>query len=222
MESVPDWKGLHSARFTGGRVHLRPQDQLTLPEKEEEAYIAPSRKHFELGATKEEQHRPSIRTSSLTYTTTHEEIPHRHRKMFEFVPTSKRARPERVHIRAQESRHQEDGRPQGLHCEGRVTRNSSKEYRVEHQLQMKGRVDDPLLQRNRVPVASLGDKPYKYPEQAPLFYQPGGLVPGSTMRPRKPRQFQELPSAASTATGKLTWKERLRLEEQQLQDKDVD
>lgn len=38
-------------------------------------------------------------------------------------------------------------------------------------------------QRNNITVASLGDKPYKYPEQAPDFYKPGGLIAGSTFRP---------------------------------------
>lgn len=34
-----------------------------------------------------------------------------------------------------------------------------------------------------VSTASLGDKPYKYPEYSTNFYHAGGLIPGSTFRP---------------------------------------
>lgn len=50
-------------------------------------------------------------------------------------------------------------------------------------MQRKTRVPDFESQRNNIAVASLGDKPYKYPEYATNFYKPGGLIPGSTFRP---------------------------------------
>ena len=39
-------------------------------------------------------------------------------------------------------------------------------------------------QRNDIPVKTLGDKPYKYPEYSSNFYHEGGLIAGSTQKPR--------------------------------------
>ena len=39
-------------------------------------------------------------------------------------------------------------------------------------------------QRNNLAVKAMGDKPYKYPEYASNFYNDGGLIPGSTHKPR--------------------------------------
>lgn len=47
----------------------------------------------------------------------------------------------------------------------------------------KKRLDGYESLRNNIGVASLGDKPYKYPEYSNNFYRDGGLIPGSTFRP---------------------------------------
>lgn len=50
-------------------------------------------------------------------------------------------------------------------------------------MQQKLRITTFEDQRNYVGVASMGDKPYKYPEYEPNFFKPGGLIAGSTFRP---------------------------------------
>ena len=51
-------------------------------------------------------------------------------------------------------------------------------------MQTKIRVPGLEEQRNKISSASLGDKAYKYPEYSVDFYKAGGLIPGSTIKPR--------------------------------------
>ena len=44
----------------------------------------------------------------------------------------------------------------------------------------KSRIKSLVEQRNRMPMASLGDKNYKHPDYTPNFFKEGGLIAGST------------------------------------------
>lgn len=55
-------------------------------------------------------------------------------------------------------------------------------------MQKKTRIPSYEDQRNYIGTSSLGDKSYKYPEYAPNFFHPGGLIPGSTFRPISEKQ----------------------------------
>jgi hypothetical protein len=56
-------------------------------------------------------------------------------------------------------------------------------------MKRKKKLNGPEMLRNRIGVASLGDKSYKYPEYSPNFYESGGLIPGSTHQLRKEEQI---------------------------------
>lgn len=77
----------------------------------------------------------------------------------------------------------------------------------------RARIEGLDQQRNNLGVATLGDKPYKYPEYSPNFYHPGGLIAGSTAFHRAGH-----PSAPSSIkTGSLftkpMWSEKVKMEE---------
>lgn len=52
-------------------------------------------------------------------------------------------------------------------------------------MQRKGKLYGLESMRNSIGISSLGDKPYRYPEYEPEFYKNGGLIPGSTQKPRR-------------------------------------
>lgn len=53
-------------------------------------------------------------------------------------------------------------------------------FNLEASMNRKQRVENILVQRNMVPVASAGDLPFKQADREPGFYAKGGLIPGST------------------------------------------
>lgn len=73
-------------------------------------------------------------------------------------------------------------------------------------------------QRNEIGVSSLGDKPYRYPEQAKGFYHARGLVVGSTMTYKQvgktadtspePKYLYE-----SSPKKPVNWKDRTKVEQ---------
>jgi len=79
--------------------------------------------------------------------------------------------------------------PPGFYTKIRVYRPSgeraanvlSDEYNLEPVMNRKSRVPDLVARRGLVPVAHLGDKAYKSPEQSTAFFNQGGLIPGSTI-----------------------------------------
>uniref|UniRef100_A0A0G4IF30 Uncharacterized protein n=1 Tax=Chromera velia CCMP2878 TaxID=1169474 RepID=A0A0G4IF30_9ALVE len=62
----------------------------------------------------------------------------------------------------------------------RVNEFRSSEHTVENEMQTKQRSWSYAEKRNLIGTAALGDKSYKQPEFCPGFYQPAGLIPGST------------------------------------------
>ena len=57
---------------------------------------------------------------------------------------------------------------------------TTNEHFLEIDMGQKGRVPGLIDRRNKLPYTSLGDKPYKYVEDAPEYYKKGGLIAGST------------------------------------------
>ncbi|EGR27916.1 hypothetical protein IMG5_186680 [Ichthyophthirius multifiliis] len=79
-------------------------------------------------------------------------------------------------------------------------------------MQSKTRVESLMSARNLLPVNSLGDKPYRFPEYQADFFKPGGLIPGSTNADRRQKKASEKQLQSVRVPGKLTWKEREHLE----------
>lgn len=63
--------------------------------------------------------------------------------------------------------------------------------------------------RNSIAVTSLGDKPYKYPEYSSNFYHEGGLIVGSTHKPRKNEIINEI--KVGTILRKPNWERVVKL-----------
>lgn len=58
-------------------------------------------------------------------------------------------------------------------------------------MQRKVRINGLDPQRNNLPVKTLGDKQYKYPQYSANFYHEGGLIAGSTQKPRVNRGISD-------------------------------
>lgn len=78
---------------------------------------------------------------------------------------------------------------------------------------MQGKVRIPGIesQRNNIGVSSLGDKAYKYPEYEPNFYKAGGLIPGSTQKPRS--STNPLQHQIGSVLTKPNWDVKVKLDE---------
>lgn len=63
--------------------------------------------------------------------------------------------------------------------------------------------------RNDLTVSSMGDKSYKYPEYAPDFYKDGGLIVGSTHKPRKSEIYTEIKKGSILT--RPNWDERVKM-----------
>lgn len=99
-----------------------------------------------------------------------------------------RIRPERLHVDGgRETDREIDLR--GIKSYDESNRSRDKHFIVEDQMQRKVRFYGLQSLRNDLTVASLGDKSYKYPEYAPDFYKEGGLIAGSTQKPRASEVF---------------------------------
>lgn len=76
----------------------------------------------------------------------------------------------------------------------------SSEYNLEKVITGKQRLTEPEQQRNYIPVVSGGDKPFKISELSPHFFESGGLIPGSTMKPRPVRKLKGSKESDETLT----------------------
>ena len=74
-------------------------------------------------------------------------------------------------------------------------------------------------QRNNLPVKSMGDKPYKYPQYAANFYHDGGLIAGSTHKPRLHKGASD--RKVSNVLTKPNWDIKVALEERQEEKKAI-
>lgn len=76
-------------------------------------------------------------------------------------------------------------------------------------MQRKIRVGGLSAQRNHVSVRVLGDKPYQYPEYETDFYKAGGLISGSTIKPRT--QTSCLDKKIGSVFTKPNWNVKVKL-----------
>lgn len=90
-------------------------------------------------------------------------------------------------------------------------RTTHHQYDVESRMQKKIKNRELLGQRNQISVTTLGDKPYKYPQYSKDFYQTGGLIPGSTIKPRQKNPVLDI-KGGSIFT-KPNWGVKVKLEE---------
>lgn len=65
--------------------------------------------------------------------------------------------------------------------------------------------------RNDLTVHSLGDKSYKYPEYSTDFYKDGGLIAGSTQKPRRSEVFTEI--KRGSVLSKPNWDVKVKMDE---------
>lgn len=77
-------------------------------------------------------------------------------------------------------------------------------------MKRKGKFDT-FVDFNNHPSRALGDKNYKYPEYSDKFYHEGGLIPGSTIRPRTNRNVSE--RKISAVLKKPNWDIRVKMDE---------
>lgn len=98
----------------------------------------------------------------------------------------------------------------------------SDEYAIESRINRKQRVSDDNMgkKRNYIPVSSLGDKPYNYPDRAPGFYKDGGLVVGSSIVQRT--KTSSIPKKTTpSSTGSLKSLSALEKRELELLNQDL-
>jgi hypothetical protein len=112
---------------------------------------------------------------TLTFTTSDRYRDRRHLKESD-LPSVKNPDQKDVHWTRKKVTHDDKQRP--------VSQFRSSEYNLEHNMTRKHRIQGTSQQRNEIPIASLGDKPFKISELSPGFFNEGGLISGSTMRPR--------------------------------------
>lgn len=80
----------------------------------------------------------------------------------------------------------------------------------------KTRIANINSQRNQLPVLSMGDKPYRHPDYSKNFFKDGGLIPSANMDAKKKKVIVEKQLKSVRVPGKLTWKERVNIDEKQL------
>ena len=71
--------------------------------------------------------------------------------------------------------------------------------------------------RNGIPVRVPGDRPFKKAEHEPGFHAKGGLIPGSNIQLRKsakPIRASGLATKEANTEKKLSYREKIRLEEE--------
>lgn len=78
-------------------------------------------------------------------------------------------------------------------------------------MQRKGKLSGLESMRNSLGVTAMGDKPYKYPEYEANFYKNGGLIVGSTHKPRIGQIAPEI-KKGSVLT-KPMWDVRVKMDE---------
>eukprot|EP00826_Nyctotherus_ovalis_P059771 TRINITY_DN8341_c0_g1_i5.p1 TRINITY_DN8341_c0_g1~~TRINITY_DN8341_c0_g1_i5.p1 ORF type:complete len:211 (-),score=90.80 TRINITY_DN8341_c0_g1_i5:294-902(-) len=100
---------------------------------------------------------------------------------------------------------------------------TTNEHFLEIDMGQKGRVPGMRERRNKLPYTSLGDKPYKYVEDAPEYYKGGGLIPGSTQPEKMEKKgvgntkiidyYATLDLTKKVMNKDLLWTEKVKKEE---------
>ncbi|KAL4468343.1 hypothetical protein ABPG72_010744 [Tetrahymena utriculariae] len=219
--SAMEWNGLHPQKFSGSRRHIRPQDQLNGYEGAPLPLLG--RKHFESKFSAVGEYKPHIKVfpSVSNKTTDLSNLTIGGLKKIPYVPPQRKARPEKLHLYAKKSGHFED-KLNGIKTFELANQRTNNQYELEKQLQTKTRVEGLPQMRNQLDVRSLGDKAYRHPEYSSDFYKQGGLIPGATIQDKRQKVVSEKQLQSVRVPGKLTWKEREKIEEMNEDKRQVD
>jgi len=196
------WDGLSSSKFRHNqRKHYSPRDVLN------SMVESPSmgRRHFSpRSPTTERVEKSTIRTFPCLNNTASTPIEYVVKPRPVFTPSPKKyGLAQRRHL------YQERSKEYVYSPSIRVYPDKEKPYKgkeifVEDLMQRKKMVDSLEDQRNFIGLRSLGDKPYKSPDYSPRFFHEGGLVVGSTNKPREAtKSLLPLPSPTQTPTKKI-------------------
>ena len=93
--------------------------------------------------------------------------------------TLPKPRAERLHLKTKDSSIKKV-KAEGIKAYPEMHALSTKSYEHTDTMGKKQPVDGLLNQRNNIPLTSMGDKAYKYPEYSKDFYKEGGLMVGSS------------------------------------------
>jgi hypothetical protein len=93
----------------------------------------------------------------------------------------------------------------------------SNEYDMESYMNRKQRIRSELQQRNDIPVAIPGDRPFRDADREPGFYAKGGLIPGSSIQMRKSAKptFKKKPEESVGADKSKAQKSTMSYEQRQ-------
>lgn len=215
IESKPNWEGLHSEKFNlVERKHFTIKDQMDGIHGQDPPILG--RKHFEskrspqfedklcLKVFPDKQNRESNWTEQVTL------------KKMAYIPPQKRyGHKEKRHL-AQTASASLMPKPV-IRTFETANQPSTKTHELEIQMGRKGLIEPLFGTRNDIPVASMGDKSYKYPEYAPGFYKEGGLIPGSSMPNDKVKKYKrDIKKVKGTLfPGRLTWKQKEEIAQRQ-------
>lgn len=98
-------------------------------------------------------------------------------------------------------------------------RGEPAQYDMESYMNRKQRPGKSIeTMRNGIPVAVPGDRAFKKVEHEPGYYAKGGLIPGSSIQLRKsakPIRASGLATSNSNGEEKLSYREKIRLQEEQ-------
>jgi len=216
-DSSLHWDGIQSQKFSlAERKHYAKKDKLSKLEALDNPILG--RKHFAPTYSSAKAYRSGIRAfpDSLVGTM-NVESPIRPRA--EFVPTTRPyGHKERLHLRENPSGEWAFSPSLKVYNTLEISTNE----RTVDKLMGRRRVIDSLEElRNQIEMRSGGDKIYKHPEYAPGFFQPGGLVVGSTNQMRKSIETVSTVKLMKSEKKGTLFKDRLKQEEKALEEKEV-
>jgi len=217
-DSKLHWEGILSQKFAlPERKHFERQDKLKVLEALESPILG--RKHFvPTYSSAKNQRTGGLRAFPDRFVgTMNIESPVRPRK--EFVPTTRPyGHKERLHLRENPSGEWQFSPSIKVYNTLEI---STKERTVDKLMGRKRVIDSLDDFRNQIEMRSMGDKIYKNPEYAPGFFEPGGLITGSTNQLRKKREtVSTVKLEKSTKKGTL-FKDRLKDDERKEEEKAV-
>ncbi|KRX08641.1 hypothetical protein PPERSA_03512 [Pseudocohnilembus persalinus] len=183
--SKQDWQGLYPQKWNGGKLHLKPADTLNSQQQNQNIPFRPPKRPIQPNQSQIYQYKPHNKQFKGLNGKTTEQSQHKYGvKHVQFNPSQKKSRPELRHLSMQKSDHLEDIN-YGIKTYEHANQTRGQTWNVENQMNKKQRLIHLDDKRNLISCASLGDKPYKYPENSSDFFKSGGLIPGSSIKARQ-------------------------------------
>jgi len=216
-----DWQGSRPKKFSGGKKIVQPVYSQTtteglLGETSEGLVVMKGKKHFQQSECKEVmQWKPCVKKIDNPNPSVPKEP---ERKHLSPVIKTQKPRPEKKHIQFSPSRSNKPEVPQHtkmVTVNGiRVQDLPTSEYNDHKQLiGLKKRINGTEQMRNGISYKAPGDKSYKKPEQSAGFFKEGGLVAGSTQKPRIPHKAKKsVANIQETESTGTRWTDRVKNE----------